>query len=348
MVVAMETIAGFSMFVMLRVVVWIILLQSIIFVGQKSLNLELKQWPECLIQNNDSKCLSKRELETLHTCNDLVETPMELKKIIGDVSIKNCNLMLNVDFSKLDLCNVEVAAADKHLELDTNNIDRTILPIFDVNTVRELVTFESQDPSMTVPVVDCSRASVASQYMTPPQPLPAPSPMTLKYDYWKQMLLDDFDKEYLLAGVKNGFKLVDDDIPAVGSIRNNYRSALKISKIQSEAQIQTEIDLCRYIVTTDVPFIVSSLGAIPKRNDRVRLIHDLSRPDGGINALATDTSVSYSTIDDAVKLIKPHSYLAKVDLQSAYRSVPIHPNCFNLMGLQWTFEGDSEPTYMYD
>ena len=97
-------------------------------------------------------------------------------------------------------------------------------------------------------------------------------------------------------------------------------------------------------MTSVVPFIVSSLGAILKINNRVRLIHDLSRPDGGINALATDTSVSYSTIDNSIKLIKPHSYLAKVDLQSTYRSVLIHPNCFNLTGLWWTFEDELKPT----
>jgi hypothetical protein len=40
--------------------------------------------------------------------------------------------------------------------------------------------------------------------------------------------------------------------------------------------------------------------------------------------------------------------LAKIDLSSAYRSVPISPDSYNLTGLQWTFSGDSEPTYMYD
>ena len=74
----------------------------------------------------------------------------------------------------------------------------------------------------------------------------------------------------------------------------------------------------------------------------------LSRPDGGINALTTDTSVHYATIDDAVRMINDDSYLAKIDLQSAYRSVPIHPSCFNLTGIQWTFEGELEPTYMFD
>ena len=115
-----------------------------------------------------------------------------------------------------------------------------------------------------------------------------------------------------------------------------------------EKQIRLEMELGRYITCDNIPFIVSSLGAIPKTEKRVRLIHDLSQPDGEPNRYAVDTSVCYATIDDAVRLIVPGSFLGKLDLSSAYRSVPIHPTCFPLTGLQWTFVGDSEPTYFYD
>jgi hypothetical protein len=94
--------------------------------------------------------------------------------------------------------------------------------------------------------------------------------------------------------------------------------------------------------------VVSSIGAVPKPNLDVRLIHDLSRPFGGINAFSLDNSVKYSTITDATELIKDGSFLAKIDLSSAYRSMPISPDSYNLTGLQWTFCGDSEPTYMFD
>jgi hypothetical protein len=40
--------------------------------------------------------------------------------------------------------------------------------------------------------------------------------------------------------------------------------------------------------------------------------------------------------------------MAKVDLKSAYRHVPIHPECYTNMGLRWVFGNDLSPTYMYD
>jgi hypothetical protein len=80
----------------------------------------------------------------------------------------------------------------------------------------------------------------------------------------------------------------------------------------------------------------------------VRLIHDFSRPDGGVNKLVEDSSVTYSTIDQAVHEIGPGFFLAKCDLKTAYRSIPLHKNVFRLTGLQWTFDDELEPTYMYD
>ena len=37
-------------------------------------------------------------------------------------------------------------------------------------------------------------------------------------------------------------------------------------------------------------------------------------------------SVRYQTLQDACRLAKPGYYCAKLDLQSAYRSVTIHPD----------------------
>ena len=42
------------------------------------------------------------------------------------------------------------------------------------------------------------------------------------------------------------------------------------------------------------------------------------------------------------------AYLAKIDLESAYRHVPIHPSNYNATGLARQFSGDTHLTYMYD
>lgn len=95
---------------------------------------------------------------------------------------------------------------------------------------------------------------------------------------------------------------------------------------------------------------MSPLGAIPKHDsEEVRIIHDCSRPQGkSLNNLSVPSSVCYETVDHAFKLATPNSYMCKIDLHSAYRSVPIHPYDYNFTGLQFHFSGDKGPTYMVD
>ena len=59
-------------------------------------------------------------------------------------------------------------------------------------------------------------------------------------------------------------------------------------------------------------------------------------------------SVRYQTLQDACRLAKPGYYCAKLDLQSAYRSVPIHPDDYKATGLAWRFEGEDTDTYLFD
>ena len=50
------------------------------------------------------------------------------------------------------------------------------------------------------------------------------------------------------------------------------------------------------------------------------------------------SSVHYATIDDAVKKISSLGagcFLAKTDIKSAFRIIPLHPRDFDLLGLEW-------------
>ena len=131
----------------------------------------------------------------------------------------------------------------------------------------------------------------------------------------------------------------------------NYSSATGPDTFQLvEAQIQTEIINGRYIPVPTPPLIISALGAVPKCDkSQVRLIHDCSRPHGtALNDLAFAEKFRYQSLQDATRLIKPHSYLAKLDLAAAYRSVKLHPDDWPVSGLAWTFSGDKDPTFLQD
>ena len=96
--------------------------------------------------------------------------------------------------------------------------------------------------------------------------------------------------------------------------------------------------------------MVSALGAIPKSgSNKLRIIHDCSRPVGqALNDHATNDTFQYQTIQHAIDVIHQSSYMAKLDLSSAFRYVKIHPSNHEATGLKWTFSGDSEPTYLID
>ena len=152
---------------------------------------------------------------------------------------------------------------------------------------------------------------------------------SLPPDVWTTELKNDPDKNFLLDGITNGFRITDNDSSFQPIHQENYSSATSLPfRPQVEKQIRCEIDHGHYRICGAPPTIVSALGAIPKPDsDKVRLIHDCSRPPGvALNDFAPIDKLSFQTVDDATRLVTPSCFLAKVDLQWAYRSVAIHPD----------------------
>lgn len=87
----------------------------------------------------------------------------------------------------------------------------------------------------------------------------------------------------------------------------------------------------------------SPFGVIPKCNrpDKWRLIVNLSAPLGASANDAIDpelSSIAYTSIDDAAHFVQqlgPACLLAKLDLQEAYRAVPVHPADQPKLGVKW-------------
>ena len=111
---------------------------------------------------------------------------------------------------------------------------------------------------------------------------------------------------------------------------------------------QTEVSLGRTAGPFDKPPLpnlqVSPIGLVPKKHsNKFRTIFHLSYPKGGdsINSFINkdDFSLTYVTIDKAIKhiqLLGPAMvYLAKTDIESAFRLFPVHPADWELLGMQW-------------
>ena len=84
-------------------------------------------------------------------------------------------------------------------------------------------------------------------------------------------------------------------------------------------------------------------GVIPKDHatNRWRLITDLSFPEGtsindGIRPeLCSLTYTSVDRVAREAEQLGPGALLAKVDIKSAYRLVPVHPDECPLLGVAW-------------
>ena len=91
------------------------------------------------------------------------------------------------------------------------------------------------------------------------------------------------------------------------------------------------------------PLWVSPIGAVPKKgSSKVRVIHDLSAPKGGasVNAGILDGSLDISSFGHAARIVRRlgcGAWLIKLDVEAAYKQVPVRPEDWHLLGFE--FEG---------
>lgn len=166
---------------------------------------------------------------------------------------------------------------------------------------------------------------------------------------WEHELRSDSDREFLLPGIKEGFRVTDRGSIFLPANAPNNKSAIQNYKAVEE-QIYREIDSGAYICVSDEPIIISPFGCtIKSGSKKVRVLHDCSLPCGkNLNSYASKNAFKYITLDRATKFIPKNGYITKVDIQHAFRSVGIHKACIDASGLQWIFQGNSEPTNMVD
>ena len=152
--------------------------------------------------------------------------------------------------------------------------------------------------------------------------------------------------EYIIAGLREGFRIgYDYQGHKCKGCEDNMKSAKEHPQVVDD-YIMKECLAGRLLGPLDPQMFtevqVSRFGVIPKSEPGSwRLILDLSSPEGrsvndGINP--ESCSLSYITVDDAVRAIVSTgegAMLAKVDIKSAYRIIPVHPEDRPLLGMRW-------------
>ena len=153
--------------------------------------------------------------------------------------------------------------------------------------------------------------------------------------------------KYIHTGLSQGFRIgFDMDRTSLKSSTHSHPSATDNQVLVSE-YIRSEVECGRLVGPVPeelVPRIkISPIGLIPKPHQvgKWRLIVDLSYPrDHSVNAGISEelASITYAHVDDAVECIKTlgvGTMLIKMDLESAYRQIPVHPGDHHLLGVSW-------------
>ncbi|XP_077773920.1 uncharacterized protein LOC144325210 [Podarcis muralis] len=136
-------------------------------------------------------------------------------------------------------------------------------------------------------------------------------------------------------------------MPPVARNPPNQKSVRELPEI-ARKKIAKEVSMHRMAGPFCAPpfhnLHISPLGVVPKKAPgEFRLIHNLSHPRGtSVNdAIPPELcSVKYASLDHAIKMIRKFgraALLAKCDIESAFRLLPIHPEDFWLLGFR--FEG---------
>lgn len=188
-----------------------------------------------------------------------------------------------------------------------------------------------------------------------PTPQQLPTSLThictpLNIDAWALWLNYHPDQEfaqYILDGISQGFRIGFNHLGhSCVSAKRNHKSARECPKVIKDS-LSKEVAAGRLIGPLPPSFLpfahTSSLGVIPKKHtdNKWRLILDLSRPrnrsvnDGIAKSLC---SLSYTNVDNTVQRVLAcgqGTLLAKMDIESAFRNIPVHPHDRHLLGMAW-------------
>ena len=193
----------------------------------------------------------------------------------------------------------------------------------------------------------CLSASAPSLH----QPLLPPDKVSpIRVDKLCQEVLTHPDQSfvtYVLDGLQNGFRVGFN--PASVSLKSATQNMPSASLQPSVIDDYLFTELAKGCIagpfsSPPLPHLhISHFGVIPKKHQPSKwcLILDLSSPDGHSmnDGIRKDPfTVQYMKVDDIIDGIMSlgrGTLLAKFDVESAYRIIPIHPNDRYLFGMLW-------------
>jgi len=180
----------------------------------------------------------------------------------------------------------------------------------------------------------------------PPSALEIHTP--LRVDKWTAALRSHPNQvwaEVLVEGLRTGVRIGHNPVHLCKRARTNCRSAHDHPEV-IDRYLANELALGRVAGPFPDNFpgiMISRFGVIPKSGQpgKWRLIVDLSAPalasvNDGISTL--DSGMAYSSVADAARIILQlgqGTEMAKIDIASAFRLIPVHPDDRYPLGMKW-------------
>ena len=181
----------------------------------------------------------------------------------------------------------------------------------------------------------------------------------LQLPTWKLALRSHPDQafaQYIIKGITEGFRIGYSRQAPLKSAQQNMYSAREHPEIIQDylhkecARGRMLGPFCAVEMASLPPCHVNRFGVIPKGHNtgKWRLITDLSFPPGASvnDGIDPETcSLSYTTVEQVAEVAAKFgrgALLAKIDIESAYRLVPVHPSDRHLQAVRWnnaTFVG---------
>eukprot|EP00775_Hariotina_reticulata_P015336 gene15336-biopygen14581 len=145
----------------------------------------------------------------------------------------------------------------------------------------------------------------------------------------------DVDRSFLMGVVRNGVLLVPDPAVLTPYCLPNYSSALQESSTISN-MLAAEVAQSWVVQVPTRPRFVHPLGAVPKSDGGIRVIHDHSVPLGSsVNDHEVYVRYSWDSLDDALQFVVPHVFMARLDVSAYYRHFMVHPSQWDLQGFEF-------------
>lgn len=170
----------------------------------------------------------------------------------------------------------------------------------------------------------------------------------LRWEMWWQWLRLHPDRRfctYICEGIRSGFRIGFDRSTRLRCCTRNMSSAT-IHREVIDANFSQECAQGRLLgpfsPDTINPVHISPIGVIPKKTPgKWHIIVDLSSPEGasvndGVSGLLC--SLQYVSVEEGIRLMLKKgkgALLAKLDVQAAYRQIPVHPDDRWLLGTRW-------------